>query len=93
MTYRAGIGARLATKFGHGPSEPSVICDGCGAVRLVASKTSFAPTWFLNRKPPPGWRGLRMHDGTKRWDLCPDCWKEPAAAADATETRVKEVSQ
>ena len=74
MSYRAGIGAGMA-RIGFTPGEPHIQCDGCGAVRLVAGKTSYAPAWFLAGRAPPGWRGVRTHDGEKRWDLCPRCWK------------------
>jgi hypothetical protein len=67
VSYRAGIGAKL----GHEPGEPHIICDGCGATVTV----TWPPRWFLDGKPPRGWRGLRMADGSRRWDLCPRCWK------------------
>jgi hypothetical protein len=75
VSYRCGIGGRLS---GAGfSSEPVIICDGCGDTHAIASKVSFTPEWFLRGKPPRGWRGLRMADGSKRWDLCPGCWKLP----------------
>lgn len=75
MSYRAGIGASLAARANELPREPHIVCDGCGATHPIATKSSFAPKWFLNYRPPPGWRGLRMHNGMRRWDLCPACWK------------------
>lgn len=71
MSYRAGVGPGMR-KLGLEPTSPRVICDGCGAVCVIGD---FPPRWFLNHKPPRGWRGLRMDDGTRRWDLCPACWK------------------
>lgn len=68
MSYLCGI------NFGAFPREPQVVCDGCQATHVIHG---LAPSWFLNGKPPPGWRGLRKHDGSKRWDLCPACWKGP----------------
>lgn len=72
MSYLAGIGPG----FDVPPRDPQVLCDGCGATRNVLGNGG-PPSWFLARKPPPGWRGLRKHDGSKRWDLCPACWKDP----------------
>lgn len=74
MSYRAGIGASMKA-LGFEPGEPHIICDGCGQTHLVANNTTFAPRWFLDGKPPRGWRGVRMADGSRRWDLCPRCWK------------------
>ena len=76
MSYRCGIGARLGQMSGVGASEPVIICDGCGVQRLVASKTSYAPSWFLNGKPPPKWIGRRWIDddgNARREDYCPAC--------------------
>lgn len=76
MSYRAGIGAGMA-RLGLLPGEPHIICDGCGVTIPVANGTTFAPRWFLAGKPPPKWRGVRSHDGSKRWDLCHRCWRGP----------------
>lgn len=70
MSYRCGIGEGMR-RLGYEPGEPTIICDGCGRTFTV----TFPPVWFLDGKPPRGWRGLRMADGSKRWDLCPRCWK------------------
>lgn len=81
MSYHAGIGQGLA-RIGLEPMEPHFECDGCGAQHAVKPRgRAGPPSWFLNGKPPPGWRTLRKHDGSKRWDLCPACWKGPAEAA------------
>ncbi len=83
MGYRAGIGGALASLVlppelaASTPSEPHVFCDGCGITHGVGSRSAYAAAWFLARKPPPGWRGCRKHDGSLRVDLCPRCWKEP----------------
>jgi hypothetical protein len=73
MTYQCGFGS----KVGLTPREPRFVCDGCGATRLVDNKASVAPTWFLDGRPPPGWRSLRVHAGSTRWDLCKRCWSAP----------------
>lgn len=75
MSYRVGIGPRLAGKMGVEPGGPMIICDGCGKKLPIQTLTSLAPKWFLDGKPPRGWRGIRMNDGSKRWDLCPLCWR------------------
>lgn len=76
MSYYCGIGPGMASA----PRHPAIVCDGCGLERPVAPGRPHVvpPAWFLDGKPPPGWRGLRVHDGSKRWDLCPDCWRGPS---------------
>ncbi len=64
---------------GWAPREPHVVCDGCGVTHGVGTRTSYAANWFLDKRPPPGWRGVRKADGSLRVDLCPKCWKEPGA--------------
>ena len=79
MSYRCAIGQGMEA-IGVEPGEARFTCDGCGMRRPVVSPTSnnlMPPKWFFAGKPPPGWRGVRMHDGSKRWDLCPRCWKAP----------------
>lgn len=77
MGYRAGIGESMAV-LGFKPGEPHFVCDGCGATHSVYTVKGDVAQWFLrHRRPPPGWRGLRKGDGSKRWDLCPACLKEP----------------
>jgi hypothetical protein len=76
MSYRCGIGARFGLAMGVDASEPVIICDVCGIRRPVASKTSYAPAWFLDGKPPPKWRGRRWTDdegNPRREDFCPAC--------------------
>ena len=82
MSYHAGIGPGMAS-IGLAAREPAVRCDGCGAEHIVKPRGagSVPPAWLLDGKPPPGWRGLRSHDGSKRWDLCPTCWKAPKEGA------------
>lgn len=71
MSYRAGIGGRLA---GGRPTEPHIVCDRCGCIRSVyQSKQSFRPAkWLLEGRAAPGWSGGRKDDGF-RFDLCPEC--------------------
>lgn len=78
MTYHCGIGGGMAL-VGFQPREPGIECDGCGVEHVVKPRGagSAPPSWFLDGKPPPGWRTLRVHDGSKRWDLCPACWRGP----------------
>ena len=77
MTYKFGkcYGMR---RLGFTPCDPHFVCDGCGAVRPVVrpgASNMMPGQWFLDGKPPPDWRSLRMVSGEKRWDLCPRCWK------------------
>jgi hypothetical protein len=73
MSYRAGIGGGMA-RLGFEPRDPHIVRDGCGMVRRLDGRTSWAPpAWFLNGKPPPGWGGTRSADGTARTDYCPRC--------------------
>lgn len=75
MSYHAGIGPGMA-RLGLTPMEPHVQCDGCErAIHVLPVGTCAPPAWFLDGNPPPRWRGLRAHDGSRRWDLCPACWK------------------
>ena len=80
MSYRCGIGPGIQ-RLGIDVCRPArFTCDGCGMQRPVVNPTSsnmMPPKWFFAGKSPPGWRGVRMHDGSKRWDLCPRCWKAP----------------
>jgi hypothetical protein len=80
VSYRAGIGPGLLSSRKSLP--PAIVCDRCGAERrLVAvdARDLMPPRWFFAGKPPPSWRGLRSHDGSHRWDLCPACWRDPDA--------------
>ncbi len=84
MTYRFGIGPGMAG-LGMGPRDPHLICDGCGETRLVVNPNSsnmMPPKWFLAGRAAPGWRMLRVYDGSKRWELCPKCWKAPDKGGD-----------
>jgi len=76
MTYRAGISPTLALTMGWDACEPHIVCDGCGAVRGIGTKTSWVAQWFLNNRPAPGWSLERTEheDGrVTRVDLCPRC--------------------
>lgn len=55
----------------------TIECDGC-RTQIHVGGHSVPPKWFMDGKPPPGWKTLRIHDGSKRWDLCPACWKTPS---------------
>lgn len=80
MSYLCGIGGNTV-RIGLVPREPMIECDGCGlAIPVAPVGSSAPPAWFLDGKAPPHWRGLRSHDGSKRWDLCPRCWKGPEKA-------------
>jgi hypothetical protein len=69
MSYRCGIGGRLAKHMEPGiDPRPHIICDGCGAKVVI----EFPPKWFLNGRPPPGWKTVRHEDGT-RTDYCKKC--------------------
>lgn len=64
--------------LGFKPGEPHFVCDGCGAIGSIYTARGDVSQRFLrSRLPPPGWKGLRMGSGEKRWDLCPACLKEP----------------
>lgn len=79
MGYRCGIGPGMQA-LGIGTREPHIVCDGCGATRILMnprSRNMMPPKWFLANRAAPGWRMLRMYDGTKHWELCPKCWKAP----------------
>ena len=73
MSYRAGIGPGMV-RLGYTPQEPHVVCDECGKRRTIQTRKSWAAQWFLDGKPPPGWKGTRK-DG-QRADYCsPECWR------------------
>lgn len=72
MSYRCGVGPMLGSMLGveHGERAPAFTCDGCGAVRVVSTR-SLPPSWFLAGKAPPGWKLVCI--GDDRRDYCPDC--------------------
>lgn len=72
MSYLCGLGPSMRA-FGEPPREPAIVCDGCGERKSVLGYPTL-PKWFLRNKPPPGWKGLRMRNGEKSWDLRPRCW-------------------
>jgi hypothetical protein len=62
--------------LGADDPRPRIICDGCGTIWLVPA---FPPMWFLDGKPPRGWRGtLEERDGEAvvRKDWCGRCAEE-----------------
>lgn len=74
MSYQIGIGGGME-RLGFSPRDPAIVCDGCGMVRRVVGPRSMGPPkWFLDSKPPPGWKGERS--GDKRFDYCPQCWEK-----------------
>lgn len=80
MTYQCGIGGGMA-RLGFTPCEPHIICDGCGATRLVSTQRTHGPAqWFFKGKCPPGWSGGRKADHT-RDDWCPACTARKAIGA------------
>lgn len=82
MSYRCGLGPGMAS-IGVTPCEPHISCDGCGVQRPIVNPNArnlMPPKWFFAKRPPPGWKGLRTHNGEKRWDLCPLCWTVPVKA-------------
>lgn len=79
VSYHCGIGPGMQA-IGVAPREPHLVCDGCGATKLIVnpnSRIKLPPSWFLAGRAAPGWRMLRVHDGSKRWELCPKCWMIP----------------
>jgi hypothetical protein len=73
MSYRAGITGTMAAVLRVEPTEPCIVCDGCGLRRTVYSQRGIgAPAkWFLDRKAAPGW-SVWHKDGV-RLDWCPRC--------------------
>jgi hypothetical protein len=55
MTYRMGIGPRLAWSLGEPGSGPCLICDTCGAKANGMTKRGHYADWLLKGKPPRGW--------------------------------------
>lgn len=76
MSYRAGIGERLAATFGRAPCGPRIVCDGCGLVHDVYRPGGMGQpyAWFTGGRPVPGWT-LRSLAGGGRLDYCPTCTK------------------
>lgn len=74
MSYRAGITGTMAAVLRVEPTEPCIVCDGCGLRRTVYSQRGIgAPAkWFLDGKPAPGWSKANNADGG-RLDWCPRC--------------------
>ncbi len=64
MTYFCGM------SFPGYRDTPRIVCDGCGLVHRIPTDRP-PPTWFLDGRPPPGWRGVR--DDAFRRDYCPRC--------------------
>lgn len=76
MSYRAGIGDRLAAAAGMEAGPPHIVCDGCGARKNAVTKTGYMPQWLLKHKAPPGWLMRRSEDASgnvRREDYCPMC--------------------
>lgn len=72
MSYRSGIGPELAARLGGEACDPHVKCDRCGVRHGCGTRQRFAAAWFLDGKPPPGWKGNRK-EGAERRDWCPKC--------------------
>lgn len=72
MTYRAATYG--LAHLGISDGEARHICDGCGAERLILSGNRVAPPgWFLQGKPPPGWRHGPKIENAARRVYCPQC--------------------
>jgi hypothetical protein len=82
VSYRAGITGTMAAVLRVEPTEPCIVCDGCGLRRTVYSQRGIgAPAaWFLDRKPAPGWELVRVAD-ERGWDYCPACKAKRKEAA------------
>lgn len=70
MSYFAGTSGMA--HLGVLDAGPRVTCDsddGCDAVvRLKPGR--LPPMWFMDGRPPPGWKGSRR-EGGPRLDWCP----------------------
>ena len=71
MTYRMGIGTRMARAFGLEAGPPYVRCDACAFVRSDTRADGLPCAWLMRGKAPPGW--LRMGEAESRQDFCPTC--------------------
>lgn len=78
MSYRAGLGLRLAAALRTDAGEARITCDECGLVTSVAWASGLPFTWFLAGKPPPRWK--RVEREGKQLDVCPHCQAKPAEA-------------
>lgn len=70
MTYHAGMNG-----FGPRDCDPHITCDGegCETIARVSSRDGKPYTWFLDRKPAPGWKMIRVDEPFSRKDYCPSC--------------------
>jgi len=66
MGYRVGIGEGMRS-IGLAPRDPEFFCAGCGLVGNFQHRNGLPYTWFLDKKPKPGWAKV---DGK---DYCPTC--------------------
>jgi len=73
VSYRAGISGTTAAFLRMEPTEPCIVCDGCGLRRTVYSKRGDVARWFLARKPAPGWELVKQADTRDCLDYCPEC--------------------
>jgi hypothetical protein len=67
MTYYAGTHGLAA--LGIPNDDPRIVCDECAMVYRLRTDRA-PPSWFLDRKAPPGWKRSR---GLPRLDWCPRC--------------------
>lgn len=75
MTYRAGMGPGME-KLGFVPGPPVVICDACGLIISVENSHGFPLKWFMDGKPPPGWKRIPKElslDGSPSKHYCGRC--------------------
>ncbi len=72
MSYRCGIGPRLAAVLNMEPGPARLTCDGCGAQRSVEKKGGGAYAWLLKDRAAPGWQ-LKRQPNRARLDFCSEC--------------------
>ena len=77
MTYRAGIGTRIAEELGLAHrTDAHVRCDaiGCDATASAYTLKGDLARWAMRQRAPRGWHLTRTeleHGAVHRIDLCP----------------------
>lgn len=71
MSYVAGTSGMA--HLGVPDDGPRVQCDAEGGCSMVVRMRPgrVPPMWFLDGRPPPGWKGTRHGPGLRR-DFCPE---------------------
>ncbi len=72
MTYRCGIGARMARVMGVESGPAQVTCDKCGRVELGQTSRGHMAAWLRLGTTPRGWR-KEMREDLTSLDYCPKC--------------------